>query len=664
MSKKEITTPSADAKWKWLLFALAFILYANTANFDYALDDKIVITANQITKQGFSGFFDHLFYDSMDGFWAEQYGVDVEDLDKGALVAGGRYRPLSLMTFALEYQFFGENSGLSHVINALLYAFLALLLYQFLQQLFPITGAPYKSVAFWTTLLFVVHPLHVEVVANIKSRDELLCMVFGILALQAMVEFAKNKDNMQLAMSSVWLFLSLMSKETTIAFVALGPLTLYFFNIGGPSEIKKSFVGLLAAGLAYTLVRTLVIGSQTAPIAEELMNDPFLLAEGSEKMATILLVFAAYIKLLVLPYPLTHDYYPFHLPFLEASETYASFSSLGTIVGVIVLIGVLVVIVRGFKSKSVFAYAGLFFMGTAILVSNLFFPIGVFMNERFMFMPSLAFTLVISYAVLAYKNGKWTKFQPALIFMALGFSLITFTRVPAWRNDASLALTDVTTSAGSAKANMAAGDALIREIADENNELDRQEMINEAYGYLKASLDIYPGYFPPLDLLGKLYFDAGNYKESVRFYEMCIQRKPNDQKFKNNLFYIGNRQLSEQKYDEAILTYERVLAYNPNNVQYLLAVAEVYARYKQMPSKALPYMRKANALDPENDEVTEKLGITFAMLNRYKDAIAVLEPLLAKNPQNKSVMRNLGIAYYKAGYTDKGQQLMDQSEGQ
>ena len=60
-------------KWKIVLFLLGFLLYANTTKFEYALDDKIVITANQLTTQGFGGAFDHFFYDSMDGFWATQY---------------------------------------------------------------------------------------------------------------------------------------------------------------------------------------------------------------------------------------------------------------------------------------------------------------------------------------------------------------------------------------------------------------------------------------------------------------------------------------------------------------------------------------------------------------------------------------------------------------
>ena len=115
---------SVDMKWKVILFVFGFLLYAQTVNYQYALDDKIVIISNQITTRGFDGVMDHFFYDSMDGFWAEQYGIDVEDLDKDALVAGGRYRPLSLVTYAIEYELFGENPWWSHLINALLYCFI------------------------------------------------------------------------------------------------------------------------------------------------------------------------------------------------------------------------------------------------------------------------------------------------------------------------------------------------------------------------------------------------------------------------------------------------------------------------------------------------------------------------------------------------------------
>ena len=660
---------TVDSKWKIILFVFGFILYANTASFDYVLDDKIVITSNQITAQGFSGMFDHFFYDSMDGFWAKQYGIDVEELNKSALVAGGRYRPLSLVTYSIEYGIFGENPGFSHIINALLYGLTGLFLFTLLIKLFPSsTKKPiWQSVPFWATLLFLAHPLHVEVVANIKSRDEILSLLFGILSLSYIIDYALHPKIKNLILGSGMLFLSLLSKETTIAFVALGPLMLYFFDIGKAKEWKTVFFGLLGAGILYTAIRFMVIGSPDAPIANELMNSPFLNATESERLATIFLILAAYVKLLFFPFPLTHDYYPYHLPFLPEEQHYASWSSFGAIAGVLLVLGLLVIIVRGFKSKSIYSFSALFFLGTSILISNLFFPIGVFMNERFMYIPSIALVIAVTYFVLEVLPIKLINVQSTALMGFLGmvvlvFSVMSIGRSSAWESDFSLALTDVQISTGSAKVNMSAGDALLKELDRVTDQTERTEIINESYGYLKKSLEIYPEFFPPLDLLGKLYYESANYSEAIKFYGYCADRKQGNISFADNIFYVGSKLALDLRYEEAVSAFDVALTYYPTEKKYLLAAAEIYAQKMSNPSRALPYMERAYQAYPNDAGVAEKLGINYGMLGKYPQAIGVLEPLYKANPSNASIMRNLGTVYYHAGQQEQGMLLIAKSE--
>jgi tetratricopeptide (TPR) repeat protein len=673
LENEEIVKPQTfvsmvETKWKLVLFLFGFVLYANTATFDYALDDKIVIVSNQITTQGFGGIIDHFRYDLMDGFWAMQYGVPVEELNKSSLVAGGRYRPLSLVTFCIEWELFGENPGISHFVNALLYGVLGMVLFSFLMKLFPIKSSSiWKNVPFWLTLLFLAHPLHVEVVANIKGRDEILNLLFGLISLSYIIDYARTKEVKSLLISSAMLFVSLLSKETTVAFIALGPLLLFFFDFGSIKEWKWSFGGLLASGVLYNLIRFAVVGSSAGVDISEVMNDSFLYASESERIATIFLTIAIYAKLLIVPYPLTHDYYPFHLPFLPDEQQYATWSDLGVIVGVLIILGLLFVFVKGLKSKSIYAYSILFFFGTFILVSNVLFPIGVFMNDRFMFIPSVGVVIAVG-VFLSKLLGKESSVKNnqmaigALSIFILVFSVLTVKRSAAWESDSVLALTDVQVSLGSAKVNMAAGDALIRELEGETNQEYRQELLNETYGYLKKSLEIHPKYFPPLDLLGKMYFESGDYNQSIEFYVHCVERKPGDTKFIENIFIIGNRLASDVRFDEAVSAYNKALEFSPNNKRYLLAAAEVSARDLRNPSQALPYMEKAYSLYPEDVDAAEKLGITYAMLQRYQDAINMLDPLLLADPNNASVMKNLGIAYYQAGQVEKGTALMKQSE--
>ena len=135
----------------YLVFALGFLLYANTVPFDYALDDKLYITANEFTKKGFDGIGEIWTNDLMTGFFGT----------KKKLVEGGRYRPLALTTHAIEYQMFGKNPQLSHFINIVLYGLCGVILLLVLKRIFGWNEERWWwSFPFVATALYLAHPLH------------------------------------------------------------------------------------------------------------------------------------------------------------------------------------------------------------------------------------------------------------------------------------------------------------------------------------------------------------------------------------------------------------------------------------------------------------------------------------------------------------------------
>ncbi len=159
-------------RWAYiLLFSFAVLLYANTLNHNFAFDDSVVITGNKYTLQGIDGIKTLATTDLF-------YGIYGNSLD----LEGGRWRPLTLVMFAIEYQIFGDNATPYHLINILLYGITAIVLFMTLLQMFSFLtskkGGGGEILAFLTTLLFIAHPLHTEVVANIKSRDEIVSFLF------------------------------------------------------------------------------------------------------------------------------------------------------------------------------------------------------------------------------------------------------------------------------------------------------------------------------------------------------------------------------------------------------------------------------------------------------------------------------------------------------
>ncbi|MEO6537265.1 MAG: hypothetical protein ABIT07_05550, partial [Ferruginibacter sp.] len=204
------------------LAAFAFVLYAQTIGFDYTLDDRASISENRIVKQGLQGIPTLFTTD----YW---YGYSEK-------LRGTQYRPVSLVMFAIEWQMFPQNAGVSHFINVLLYALTGLFLFFLLSKLF---SAQNLLLPFLCTILFIGHPIHTEVVSNIKSRDEIMCLLFSIAAMLSSFKYYSGKNLLWLILTGVFFFLSILSKETGIAFLLVIPLIVFVVR---PTDIKKLFL--------------------------------------------------------------------------------------------------------------------------------------------------------------------------------------------------------------------------------------------------------------------------------------------------------------------------------------------------------------------------------------------------------------------------------------
>jgi hypothetical protein len=109
-------------KKELVIFLVGFLLYANTFQHEFVLDDAIVFSENSFTKSGIKGWSGIFSKDTFYGFFQQE--------GKEQLVAGGRYRPFSLATFALEVSLFGLQPVSGHVINAILYGILGIVIFK------------------------------------------------------------------------------------------------------------------------------------------------------------------------------------------------------------------------------------------------------------------------------------------------------------------------------------------------------------------------------------------------------------------------------------------------------------------------------------------------------------------------------------------------------
>ena len=266
-----------------VLVVLAFVLYGVTLGYGYLQDDQLVIWDNIYVQKGFAGLREIFSYDSLLGYYK----------DPALLLEGGRYRPLPLATYAFEVGIFGkDNPGISHFFNVLLYGATGVLLYRLLVALFPSAQQPwYFSLPFVSAALFMLHPLHSEVVANIKGRDEILSLLGSLGALYALLKHVDTGIKSWLWMAGGSFFLGLLSKENTATFLAVIPLTFWMFSKVPSGRIWSATGVLLGATLAFKLIRYQALGymvNSGKPLNELAINPMFGMNVG-EKFANIFL---------------------------------------------------------------------------------------------------------------------------------------------------------------------------------------------------------------------------------------------------------------------------------------------------------------------------------------------------------------------------------------
>ncbi len=623
-----------------VLFVLSILLYGQTIGYEFVLDDKIVITKNEFTKKGFAGIGDVLTHDSMTGF----FGGDRN------LVAGGRYRPLSMATHAIEWQFFGENPFMYHLINILLYGLSCMVLYWVLVLMFREYKAEkwYLSIPFLATLLWLVHPLHTEVVANVKSRDELMSILGGLASLYFFLRYTDEQDRKLLIWSTVLLFLSLLSKESSVVFVAIIPLTIYFFRPASFKQTLTPSLWLVGATVLYVAIRYAVLGSAKLDASTEWMNNPFLHASSGERMATLFLTFILYLKLLVFPHPLTHDYYPEHIPIVGWDDPLVLLS-------LIVHIGLLFVMIRGFKRRSLYAYAIAFYLVTFALYSNVVFNIGTFMNERFMYMPSLAMAIALVYALYQIKS-KQVVLGIVVVYSVL-LSWKTVDRSQVWESDETLSITDVEVSVNSAKAQMAAGSSYIDMAAEERNENKKRAHLIKATEHLSKSLAIHKSYFPPMILMGNALTELEMYAEAQVYYDNCLRLKPGDSHATNNLLVVAQRSFQQEQFDVSIKAYESLLRIGPNP-DYYNALGEIYGKSLNDLPAATKYLEEGLKRYPSNAGLLQKMGVVYALQGNTVGAIDIFKRTLKLDPDNARLYLNVGIAYRNLGEADSSEKYL------
>ncbi len=485
-----------------LVLALTFAAYIGTISYQFVFDDKGQIVENPAVKSWSlapSYFTEHVWKHNVPG------------------AAGNYYRPVFLIWVLISYTLFGLNASWWHFTTILVHVCGTLMVYLLARRLLKD-----QWTAWMTALIFGLHPIHIEAVAWVSGVTEPLLALFLIPAFLFYLNWregvssadaqpiAKRNRRKWLAASLAFYAVAVFEKETALVLPMLIFVYEWIYNTG--ESQKTSFAArvrngvkvaapYLALSVVYLAVRTIVLkglGHTITPLS----------------LTTIVLTWPSllwtYVKLLIWPFGLSIFY----------DTPYVTSPGVGNLVlpllAIAVVAGLLWVWSRRDKVVA-FASAMLVLPMLPLLNLSVFFP-GEIVHDRYLYLPSIGFSILIALALKRIGSGQARLFgQPAfqvlaVIVLTVLLGITTAGQNSYWASDLLLYYRGVTIAPNNdiAKNNLA-------------TEMDRREMYDEAIGLYQQVLAHNPNYWLASYNLGCMYYKLGRYEEAEMYLVRSLE---------------------------------------------------------------------------------------------------------------------------------------------
>lgn len=640
----------------FVIVVFTFLLYGNTLKNQYSLDDYIIQGQSaQLVEEGIR---------SIDDIFTTTY---TSKSTADGLSKSYGYRPLVRTLFALEYSLFGMNPRAGHMINILLYLALVLVLYGFLQRIL-------RNYSIWfpfvITLLFIAHPVHTEVVASLKNRDELLSMLLSLIALRAVISYADTQKVKFLVAGLITYALAFLAKPTALAFWFVFPLTLYFFTDLHWKKILRVFgwlmVMIILGGMMpfWFLDRVRDFSMIENPLYFE-DSIWYILGTGIYSLGY-------YLKILFVPHPLLYYYGYDMIPVVNLGNIWV-------ILSLLFHLGILTYAILKFREKHILSYAIFFYLFTIAMFSNIVQPAPGIIAERFLLVPSLGFVMVLAYFVFKLFKADPAKASntPARIFFVLVLTVIilgpysykVFHRNQKWYSDLSLYRADMKYLDNSVKAHDLLGTTIMRKVEFElskkvNVAKFLMPDIERAIGHFRRAVEIWPGHTSSWVNLGMIYNNpriaehmmaSGDtakglqYKrQAINSFRQAIELEPGHGKA---LFNIGLTYEFVGAIDSAAYYYEQCIQANDHIINPRSRLADI--RFRQgFEQEAIRLNMEIVRLDPDEALPYVSFGNYYIMRGDTLKAVESYEEAAKRNARPE-VFAFLSQYFLDSGDMDK-----------
>ncbi|HNT69033.1 MAG TPA: tetratricopeptide repeat protein [Syntrophorhabdaceae bacterium] len=534
----------------------------------------------------------------------------------------GNYHPLTLLSFALEYRFFGLSPPAYHATNIIIHLMNCVLVFLLIYMLSSSVAA-----SCIVALFFGIHPLHVESVAWVSGRKDVLYTLFFLASLIGYAHFLGERKKIYYCLSLLLFLLSLLSKSMAVSL----PLVLLLIDYLSGKRISwgmlKDKIPFFGLSLLFGILALL---SQQDAIRHDYTGDSVL---KNLVVASHGLVF--YIQKMIFPVDLSCLY--------MYSNRYFNIMQTNFYLSPFILATLCACVFYSAKYTRKVIFGSLFYFATLLPVLQLI-PVGhAFAADRYTYVPLIGIFYIIAAGFLYLSEKKWRFAGPLnialTIFLLLALfasGLIAWNRIHVWKDGLSLWGNVIKSYPFSSIAYNNRGAAYFV-----NKQYD------QAIKDFTSAITVSPNYDQANANLCRAYIATGDDKKALPFCLKAIQINP---RMDDVYILLGNMFHANDK-DKAISLYRRSIEARPRNERAYYNLCTTYLSmqdYKNAESACL----KAIEIDPDFADAYNNLANVYLATNRQKDAMASYKKALALNPGIGAAHNNLGTIYLYAKQYD------------
>jgi hypothetical protein len=524
-----------------LSLILSFVLYARSLSGGFVYDDNLFVNRPEVKN---ISYISHIIFQP-------QY--------ISTTTALGTYRPITMITFALNFLVLGGSPFGFHVVNSVLNGIAIFLVFVVIYKLFKNT-----YLAILTALLFGLFPIHTEAVAFIKARDEILGCCFILLSWIVFIKSVYEREKINyilLALSSIFYLMSVLSKEFMVNIPFLFIVVYWIQKNGNLQKIMKiSWMFCITLIVYLSISFKVLILSALGRDALDFIINPLQKANGWERIWTAFSIFFLYVQKIIFPFNLSATYEYNHLPIVSNP-----LSSISTLLGIILSIIAVIILFNKKLRNSPLGIGTLIFFVPYTMYSKLILRGGDIFGERWVYFSSLGIALILGYFFMVlYKKSMYIAIA-AIIIVCSVYSFIVIERNAVWLTEETLYKSMI----------VDAPDSIQGYIGMAYWYVDHSDYKN-ALPYVIKSKTIYANHPRLLNLEAAYAIREGNYKKAKSILQTALKVLPSASNYLLYSFVLAK----EGNYKESLRIAQNYFSspfyypgkVNNNSVFFLLAV--------------------------------------------------------------------------------------------